>query len=370
MQKTRINMKIRAIKIIVILLCMSFLAKAGDEKKLTEKDTIEVHFGDNGKILIHVESKEDLDALKQYDINTMLEDIDVPVKEDLEENEKVILQDDQGTRYLKDSLKEDEEFRRLETEFDSNTKEEEKDEYEKRDNNTEYSYDRKKVKFSGSRTAFVSALDFGMNNYLENGSYPDDNNEQYTVRPWGSWYVAIMPTVQSHITGKFSLDYGGGISWYNFKFQDPRTRLVKGEDGVMFEQWDVEWQASKSKLTVVHLNAHLIPMFDFGYRVRTKVYDDGFKQKRIRYRRNGFRIGAGAYVGTRIDSYQKLEWRSTGHRSMLREKDNFFLNNLRYGLRFIAGYGEVDIFVNYDLSRLYAKDRGPDLQAISFGFSF
>ncbi len=329
-------------------------------------DTIEVHFGDKGTIWINVESKEDLEALKEYDINLMLEDISVPTRDELKEEEMIILQDDDGTKYLKDSVEEDEEFKQLENQFEDS----EDDEDDEDDEEIEYNYQRKARRFSGSKTSFVSAIDFGINNYLEDGKYPDDNNQQYTVRPWGSWYVAIMPTFQTHIAGKFSLDYGGGISWYNFKFQDPRTKLIKGDDGVIFDQWDVELQASKSKLTVVHLNAHLIPMFDFGYETSTKVYDDGFVQKKTRFRRNGFRIGAGAYIGTRIDSWQKLVWRSTGQKSKLREKDNFYLNNIRYGARFILGYGEVDIFVNYDMSTLFAENRGPELNAITFGLTF
>ena len=190
------------------------------------------------------------------------------------------------------------------------------------------------------------------------------------MRQWGSWYIGIMPTWQTHITGKFALDYGAGISWYNFKFQDPRTRLVKGEDGVEFTQWDVELQSSKSKLTVAHLNAHFVPMFDFGYRTSKREYDDGFVQKKTRFRRNGFRIGVGGYIGTRIDTYQKLVWRGTGHKSKLRERDNFYVNRIRYGIRGIMGFGEVDIFVNYDMSTLFAENRGPELNAITFGLSF
>lgn len=349
---------------IAILLFAGQLAKADDfPNEISSKDTIEVHFGEKGTILIHVESKEDLEALKEYDINKMLEDIHVPTKDELDDAERIILQDDEGTKYLKDSVEEDEEFKQLENEFDDMNNDEPE---EKR----EYNYERKAKRFSGSKTSFVSGLDFGMNNYLEDGKYPDANNEQYTVKPWGSWYVAIMPTWQTHIAGKFALDYGGGISWYNFKFQNPRTRVVKGDEGVIFEQWDVELQASKSKLTVVYLNAHFVPMFDFGYKTSTRTYDDGFVQKKTRFRRNGFRIGAGGYVGTRIGSWQKLVWRSTGHKSKLREKDNYYLNNIRYGARFILGYGEVDIFVNYDLSRLFVENRGPELNAISFGLSF
>lgn len=328
-----------------------------------DSDTIEVRFGEKGTILIKVDSKEDLDALKEYDINSMLENIEVPSVEELDEEGNVILEDAEGTKYLKDSVEEDEEFRQLEDEFEDSASKE-------RDDEKEYNYDRKAHRFSGSKTSFVSALDFGINNYLEDGKFPDDNNQQYTIRPWGSWYVAIMPTWQSHIAGKLAIDYGAGVSWYNFKFQDPRTRLVKGQDGVLFEQWEVERQASKSKLTAVHLNAHLIPMLDFGYRSSKRTYDDGFVQKRTSYKRNGFRIGAGAYIGTRIDSYQKLVWRSTGNKSKMREKDNFYLNNVRYGARFVLGYGEVDFYVNYDMSTLFAENRGPELNAISFGLSF
>ncbi len=357
-------MKNRAILIGTALCLAGYLANAANfPDNTTSKDTIEVHFGDKGTILIQVDSKEDLEALKEYDINSMLKDIEIPNKDEMEDAEKIILQDDEGTKYLKDSVEEDDEFRQLENEFGST----EKEDSEK--NNT-YNYERKAKRFSGGKTDFVSGLDFGMNNYLEDGKYPDANNEQYTVKPWGSWYVAIMPTWQTHIAGKFAVDYGGGISWYNFKFQDPRTKLVKGDDGIIFEQWDVDRLSSKSKLTVVHLNAHFIPMLDFGYRTSKRTYDDGFVQKKTRYRRNGFRIGAGGYVGTRIGSWQKNVYRSTGHKSKLREKDNYYLNNLRYGARFVLGYGEVDMFVNYDMSTLFAENKGPELNAISFGFAF
>ena len=326
-------------------------------------DTIEVQFGDKGTILIQVESKEDLDALKGYDLNSILQDIEVPTEEELESSENVILEDLEGTKYLKDSVEEDEEFRQLENEFNVDGEDDSSED-------VEYNYDRKAKRFSGSKTTFVSAVDFGINNYFENGNFPEDNNAQYSVRPWGSWYVGIMPTWQTHIGGKFAIDYGAGISWYNFKFQDPRTRLVKGPDGVEFEQWDVELQSSKSKLTVAHLNAHFVPVFDFGYKTSTRVYDDGFEQRKTRFRRNGFRIGVGAYVGTRIDSYQKLVWRETGHKSKLRERDNFYLNRIRYGARFLLGFSEVDIFVNYDMSTLFAENRGPELNSFTFGLSF
>jgi len=359
-------MKIKRILLAMTIVgCCPWVSAASLPNNNTNSDTIEVQFGDKGTILIKVDNKEDLDALKEYDLNSILQDIEVPEAEELENAEKVILEEGEGAKYLKDSVEEDEEFRQLENEFNVDN-----DADESSSDDREYNYERKAKRFSGSKTSFVSAIDFGINNYLENGGFPEDNNEQYTVRPWGSWYIGIMPTWQTHITGKLALDYGAGISWYNFKFQDPRTRLVKGEDGVEFTQWEVELQSSKSKLTVAHINAHLVPVFDFGYKTSTRVYDDGFEQRRTRFRRNSFRVGVGAYVGTRIDTYQKLVWRQTGHKSKLRERDNFFVNRVRYGARFLLGFSEVDFFVNYDMSTLFAENRGPELNPITFGLSF
>lgn len=356
-------MKNKIIIGILAMMCSSTPMIAEGNVTTPPSDTIEVNFGDKGKILIHVASKEDLEALKQYDLNSMLEDINVPLSDEVKESQqKVIMEDAQGTRYLKDSVDEDEEFRQLENEFSSGSQS---------SSETGNTYtERTKKRFSGSKTTFVSGFDWGINNFMEDGNSPSDNDAQYTVRPWGSWYIGLMPTFQTHIGGAFAINYGAGISWYNFKFQDPRTKLVEGEEGIIFDQWDVELQASKSKLTVAYLNAHFVPVLDFGYKSKKRTYDDGFVQKRTRYTRNGFRIGAGGYVGTKIDSYQKLVWRSTGNKSKLRERDDFYLENLRYGARFLLGYGEVDFFVNYDLNYLFAKDKGPELNSISFGLSF
>lgn len=357
-------MKIKAILIAVAYYGIIYSSMAADDGHSSNTaDTIEVNFGDKGKILINVESKEDLEALKKYDLNSMLQDVNVPTKNELTNDKKVILEDEQGTKYLKDSVEKDPEFRQLENEFDN--------ESSSTENSTEnYSVNREKKRFSGKKTDFVSAFDWGINNYLENGSWPDAGGAQYTVRPWGSWYIGIMPTFQTHLGGKLALDYGAGFSWYNFKFQDPRTKLVEGPEGAYFTQWDVELQSSKSKLTVAYVNAHIMPVLDFGYRSSKKVYDDGFEQKRLRYRRNGLRIGAGAYVGARIDSYTKLVWRETGFKSKRHERDNYYLENLRYGVRGLIGFGEVDFFVNYDLNTLFSPDRGPELNAITFGLSF
>ena len=61
---------------------------------------------------------------------------------------------------------------------------------------------------------------------------------------------------------------------------------------------------------------------------------------------------------------------SHGDKEKEKDHDNFYLNNLRYGIRFQIGVRSTDLFVNYDMNELFATDRGPKLNAISFGIIF
>jgi len=366
------SITIKTVSIVLVCIMMCYQV-SGAETVPTEipPDTIEIHFGDKGKIIIQIDNEEDLKVLKEYDVNLMLEDIDLTEYQD-DSLDIVIIEDKGGEKYLKsENLEEDSEFRELEDEFDNNWADRNPEPVpsDAIEEQVVISHAHEK-KHKSAGTTMVSFFDFGMNNWIEDGGFPDENNAQYTVRPWGSWYVELKAGMQTHVTGKFAIDYGGGISWYNLKFQDSNTRMVKGEDQVIFTTWDPEVKASKSKLTVAHINAHFVPVFDFGYRKRIKTYEDGTTITRSNYNRNGFRIGAGGYVGYRIDSYSKLVSRKDGHKSKYRERSNYYLNNLRYGVRVLIGYGEVDFFVNYDLNTMFAEDHGPQLNAFSFGVSF
>ena len=322
-----------------------------------QKDTIEIQIGQNSRVVIEVENKEELAKLKAYDLNKMVEDLDATMKLKSDPNQ-IAITDSTGKKYLQDSN--DYENAPKTQEYHNNSSGDE-------GNNTF----KNQKRYIGHRTRFTSLLDFGMNNYLENGhKFPDESNAQYTVRPWGSWYVSIAPTWQTNLAGAFSLDYGASISWYNFKFQDDATKLTKGDENVIFSTVDPTLNPIKSKLTASYLGIHLVPVFDFGYKADRGGNSDGnTNTKRVFYHSNGFRIGLGLYAGYRLDSYTKNVFKD-GNRNKIREHDNFYLNNFRYGVRALLGMGDVDLFVNYDLNELYADGRGPGLNAFSFGLSF
>jgi len=81
----------------------------------------------------------------------------------------------------------------------------------------------------------------------------------------------------------------------------------------------------------------------------------------------GFRIGAGGYAGYRLASYTKYVTEEDGDKDKDKDKDSYFLNDFRYGVRLQIGYRNFDVFVNYDLNELFVEDRGPQVNAFSFG---
>ena len=82
-----------------------------------------------------------------------------------------------------------------------------------------------------------------------------------------------------------------------------------------------------------------------------------------------FRVGLGPYVGYRVDSYSKSVIKYDGEKHKDHSHQNFYLDNLRYGLRLQIGFRDADVFINYDLNELYTAGKGPKLNAFSFGIT-
>jgi len=224
----------------------------------------------------------------------------------------------------------------------------------------------------GRRTEHSFGLDFGLNNYLQDGAFPDANGAPYSVKPWGSWYVAITSTHVSNILGPLHLNWGADVSWYNFKFEDASIRVISTDDGIMYEDAqntlpDIE--PIKSKLTVAYLDAFMVPTLQFGRR----NYHGGSWDVAAPFDNDngrGLRIGMGGYIGYKLDDYVKFVYEEAGERIKDHDKDNYYVNSWRYGLRLQLGFNDIDFFANYDLSELFVENRGPALNAFSFGLSF
>ena len=223
----------------------------------------------------------------------------------------------------------------------------------------------KKKKNKG--TTYGLGFDFGINNYLKDGKSPEDTNELYSAKPWGSWTFALNGINRTHIAGPLYLQWGGGVNWYNFKFNDESIRVSKDANGVVFTQDPrANIDPIKSRLSTTYLNVSMLPVLRFGENGHDRGWNDGCFDHDIG---DGFRIGLGGYAGYKIFSNSKFVYEDQGDKRKEKDRDTYYLNNWRYGARLQVGFRDVDLFVNYDISELFVTGKGPKLNAFSFGIS-
>lgn len=212
-------------------------------------------------------------------------------------------------------------------------------------------------------------FEIGLNNYLSDGEFPS-SSDLYRVKPIGSTYVGLNWNHITYVSGPLYLDWGGGFSWYNYKFENAAARLDPNGGELNFTEATGIGSALKSKLKVSYLNIIAVPMIDFsrGKRVVRKYEEDDV---RVSFsRKKGFRIGVGPYVGLRLGEKAKYIERTDGDRDKVKDKGSFFINDFRYGARLQVGVNGFDMFVNYDFNELFEDGKGPKLNPISVGVIF
>lgn len=330
------------------LLALLSIPALAQTSKPKAADTVVVELAKTSKVVFTMRDRSDLALLRQYDFQALFQDILVR----LEKTDSIR----QATSALPDTTHTNDDLVIL-----NNTSDDD-DDWGDEDNDDNWGqYRRRHYRYRGDRHSFN--FDLGTNNYLSSGAFPE-SEDPYAVRPWGSWYLGINSVQRSQVTNKFYLEWGLGISWYNFKFEDAATRISKNDTGVIFAIDDQPgFSYKKSKLTVSYVNFSLVPMIDFGgYRRKARIWES---------HNSSFRIGAGPYVGYRIGSHTKVVYKDGNNREKDKDRDSFYLNNLRYGVRLQLGIRSTDFFFNYDLNNLFTNKAGnPNLNAFSFGIIF
>ncbi|WP_200974408.1 outer membrane beta-barrel protein [Echinicola sp. 20G] len=183
-------------------------------------------------------------------------------------------------------------------------------------------------------------FDLGINSWVNDNSAP-------TVKAWGSWNVAINYQHQYKISDHFSLIPSLGVSWYNFKLEDKDLIALKTSEGIVFEEYE-DGEGTKSKIAASFLNLSFIPTFHSA--------------------NQRFGIGLGPYMGYRVGGRGKFVYDDEDGKShKIIENSNMYVNNIRYGGRLTVTVSNVDFYVNYDLNELFQQDKGPEVNALSFG---
>jgi hypothetical protein len=369
MNTLKINTTMKAITALLILaLWLPAAAMTGNGLK---GDTVIIELNKNSKIIIYTKNRADLSTLQNYDINQMIRDLNEQLTDSVNYLE---INGEDGKAYANEDEVDMNDWRINDKEIkiklggmQVDVDPDKVDDWDEDD-----WYDRKKVTYDADRvdrTTHHFNMDIGLNNWLENGSFPNENNEPYSVKPFGSWYVGLSSINRTWVGGPLFLEWGLGINWYNWKLEDSDYRITEAAENVAFSMNPAQ-SGQKSKLTATYINVQAVPMFDFS-RGRQKVKSIESGAVRVKkYSRQGFRFGLGGYAGYRIASHSKFVYKENGNNDKDKEKDNFYLENFRYGLRAQVGWKGMELFGTYDLNEVFSSKAGnPALNAISFGIT-
>ncbi|TAF33800.1 MAG: PorT family protein [Cytophagales bacterium] len=220
-------------------------------------------------------------------------------------------------------------------------------------------YDNDEEKPSYHRFESVTGFYLGLNNFVADSKLVSDT--KYSLNPLGSRYVGFFLGQNVALGHKqhtpLSLDFGLGMNWNNFMFQE-NVEIVK--NGNLTEFVDSDKDLRKSKVTSYYLYAPVMLKYNFG-------------KKKSHSSRNGLYVAAGAYAGYRLNTYSKQVYYSTTDG---KQKDHFRsdynFNNIRYGLAAEIGLGsrygtDFALFGSYDLSPVFESGQGPVVNALNFG---
>jgi hypothetical protein len=184
-------------------------------------------------------------------------------------------------------------------------------------------------------------FDIGMNNYVENGSFPSENGKSYRVKN-GLDYFAVGSLAQRQLGGRGNpafLKAGLELSFNAFMFENDSV-VARGATQVTFNPNINPANVSKSKLGVSYLSVPVMFVLDYDKVNRGKL-----------------KIGIGGYAGLRLKSWSKVKY-SDGNKD--KTVDSFYMKDIRYGLMGQVGIGWVTIFAKYDLNPLFTTGRGFD----------
>lgn len=287
------------------------------------QDTIQIEINDKAKVVLTAQDRESMLQLKSYDFNKIIkggiDKLDTLRKAKTPTESYIMFGSDfEGEGFFHVA-------------FSNKRKEKVKKEKKRR-----------------LQKEFIA--DLGINNYTTSSGSIPDKNSPYRLRGLNSTYVGVGQMWYFPLFGDnspVSLRTGILFDWYNFKFI-PQNYLYADSSGVRVGNYENDFgrKIEKSKLVVSYLQIPLLLRF------RAKIAENTY-----------LRIGVGGYVGYRLGGRTKVN--VAGEK--IKERDDFYMNNWRYGLEGNLGINSTTFFIKYDLNRLFIDGKAPQLTPFSVG---
>ena len=216
---------------------------------------------------------------------------------------------------------------------------------------------KKEIKIGGKKknkevklvTTNYLRTDLGLNNYLYNGSLTlPASLSQLDLKPGKSVNVNLHLFDQAVRLGKQGhafFYYGVTVNYNNYRFSQDVT-LNKISDSLL-----VTNSATPLKKDKLVTNYVTIPV---GLRFETNP----------KHQKRSFSFAAGPTVGYLVGSHTK---QVTDKGAKNKDYSDLNISKFRYGVNSSIGYGRFHLYVDYALTPLFEKGKGPELYPVSFG---
>ncbi|WP_299128018.1 hypothetical protein [uncultured Winogradskyella sp.] len=192
------------------------------------------------------------------------------------------------------------------------------------------------------RTTTDFVFGIGFNNALIEGQSINDS----PYKLGGSGFVELGYAWKTRIfknTNFWRLKYGLSVQWNKLDIKNNQF-FVNNNGEVSLQEFPLDLDKAKFRTTNLVFPVHV----EFG--PSKKIEKDNY----FRYStRDKLKIGLGGYGGLNIGSIQKLKYKENGDREKEKQKGDFEVSDLVYGLSGYLAWGGTALYLKYDLNPLF-----------------
>ncbi|RDC63167.1 outer membrane beta-barrel protein [Adhaeribacter pallidiroseus] len=200
------------------------------------------------------------------------------------------------------------------------------------------------------RHHFFSTVDLGLNTFV---NLPETKNSLFDLKPIGSRFVSLNQYITTRLGGvKSPLHLRTGLEFAFNNYMLAKNHRIADENDVTVFYNETTLSLEKSKLTASSINLPL--MLELNFKDRNG--------------KESFKIGGGGFIGYRLGSHTKIKYQSEGNTYKDKERGNYNLEDMQYGVNFVIGYKWINLFAKYNMNDLFKENRGPKMNVVSFGF--
>ncbi|MBK8582704.1 MAG: hypothetical protein IPL86_13010 [Flavobacteriales bacterium] len=220
--------------------------------------------------------------------------------------------------------------------------------------------------------SYWAGLEFGMNSFVTTDGRIGDGPESgpLQLNNAKSRYFAINFWEQKieFGTNHVGLFTGMGIEFDNYKLSENNTLLSNGDStyAVAMDSPDLR----KNKLRQIGLRVPLMLEFNTN-RAKLPANADELAAKPdwSFSRKHNVHLAAGVVGSWLFDTMYKQKYTEDGHNVKQRSKDGYNLLPYRLAARAQIGYGPLNLFAEYALTRMFEEGTAPDLRALNVGIT-